>query len=250
MSYWQRGKTNHDGYVSHLPSVMDFPLREALGEALLAEDREWGSSWEPLYLMLANDFLYPDPQSLVIFPDNHDMSRIFTQLGEDDALFRMAIAYTLTMRGIPQLYYGTEIQMANRGSDDHGLIRSDFPGGWRGDDVNAFTGAGLTAQQRAAADFMRRLLRWRKDKTVIHTGELMHFNPSKYVYAYFRYDESDTVMVVMNKSHGPVVLDTARFEEILGDATEAFDVVTGSTLELDRPVELRPRSVYVLEIAN
>ncbi len=250
VSYWQRGKDNHDGYVSYLPSLMDFPLREALAEALVAEEREWGSSWEPLYVMLANDFLYPDPNSLVIFPDNHDMSRIFTQVGEDDALFRMAIAYVLTMRGVPQLYYGTEIQMTNRGTTDHGVIRSDFPGGWQGDRVNAFTGEGLNGQQQAAQEFTRRLLNWRKDKDVIHSGRVMHFNPIKSVYAFFRYDDLDTIMVIMNKSEEPVRLEAARFEEMLGDANRAVDVISGRYYNVERALNLEPRSVLVLELLH
>jgi glycosidase len=132
VAYWQRGKVNQDGYVSYLPSLMDFPLQNALRWGLVTEEDSKMEDLRPggllmLYRALANDFVYPSPGDLVVFPDNHDMSRIFTQLGGDYDLFRMAIAHTLVVRGVPQIYYGTEILMANPETDDHGLIRSDFP---------------------------------------------------------------------------------------------------------------------------
>ena len=250
VSYWQAGKVNHDGYVSYLPSLMDFPISETLKRALVAPEREWGSSWEPLYVMLANDFVYPDPNALVVFPDNHDMARIFAQLDQDYDLFRMAIAYVLTMRGTPQIYYGTEILLTGPKERNDGLLRMDFPGGWAGDAINGFTGAGLTDRQKDAQAFMRRLLLWRKDQSVIHDGKLMHFNPIRDVYAYFRYDDEDAVMVVFNKAHTAVSLELDRFAEVLGDARKAVDVVSGRDLDIGASLDLPPRSVMILEIAN
>jgi len=130
VSYWQRGKTNHDGYVSSMPGMLDFPLQMALREALTSPEPDRGSVWTPVYEMLGNDFLYPDPMNLVIFPDNHDMSRVYTQVDEDYDLFQMAIACYLTMRGIPQIYYGTEVLLSHPGTESHGAIREEFPGGW------------------------------------------------------------------------------------------------------------------------
>jgi glycosidase len=254
VSYWQRGKDNHDGYVSYLPSLMDFPLREMLRDALVAEDQGSRSAWEPLYQVLGSDFLYPDPQALVVFADNHDMSRIYTQLGEDYDLFRMAMAYVLTIRGAPQIYYGTEILMTNPGTEDHGVIRSDFPGGWPGDRVNAFSGAGLSGEQRAAQEFLRRLLTWREDKNVIHDGALMHYSPAGPVYAYFRYDESepegDAVMVIFNKGAEPVEVGTSRFAESIGNRSEAYDVLTQRSFTLGESIEMDARSVMVLELRD
>jgi glycosidase len=250
VSYWQRGKENHDGYVSHMPSMMDFPVQEAMRVALTTDKPDWGSSWMPLYEMLAHDFLYPAPQDLVIFPDNHDMSRIFTQLGEDEDLWRMAVVLAATLRGTPQIYYGTEILMANRESGDHGLIRSDFPGGWAGDTRNAFTGAGLTDAEREAQDFVSRLLNWRKSAQVVHEGSFMQFVPVGEVYAYFRYDASDTVMVILNKNEAPMEFPMTRFAERLRGATRAREVLTGQQVALDAPLTLSPRSALVLEIAH
>lgn len=248
ISYWQAGKENHDGYVSHLPSVFDFPLQIALTGALAADDPPWGSAWTPVYEMLGNDFLYPDPFNLVIFPDNHDMSRIYTQLGEDDDLYRMAIVFNLTMRGIPQIYYGTEILMANPGTDSHGVIRSDFPGGWPGDAANAFTGENLDANARDAQAFMRKLLNWRKQANVIHSGNLMQFAPIGNVYSYFRYDDDDVVMVVFNRDADVQTVDTDRFAERIGTRRGATDVISGKRFNLSRNLVLEPRSVLVLEL--
>lgn len=250
VSYWQRGKQNHDGYTSHMPSMLDFPIQMALQEVLLAEEPEWGSVWTPVYEMLSNDLLYPNPGELVIFPDNHDMSRIFTQVGDDYDLYRLAIAYYVTMRGTPAFYYGTEVLMSHPGTDSHGAIREEFPGGWDDHTKNAFTGEGLNDNERRAQQFMRLLLKWRKDKAVIHSGKLMQFTPIKNVYAYFRYNDNDSVMVVFNRGDDAVTLDMSRFKERLGDSRYAEDVITGKRYGIERTIRLEPRSVMILEIDN
>jgi len=247
VSYWQRGKQNFDGYVSHLPSMMDFPLQDSMVKAL-TEDESWGGGLMLLYKMMANDVLYPDPANLVIFPDNHDMSRIFTQLGEDKDLFKMALAHTLTMRGIPQIYYGTEILMKNPGTTDHGIIRTDFPGGWPEDKINAFTGEDLSADALEAQTYLRNILRWRKDKTVIHTGKLMHYVPEEGVYVYFRYNTADKVMVVLNKNGTATDLELERFSEMLRDVKEGKDVATGHIYSLSGTTKLPARSALILEL--
>jgi glycosidase len=249
-SYWQRGKDNHDGYVSSLPSVMDFPLQIVLQQSLTDPEKPWGSVWTPVYEMLGHDFLYPDPFNLMIFPDNHDMSRIYTQLGENYERFRMAMVFYLTMRGIPQIFYGTEILMSHPGTESHGALRMDFPGGWGNDKKNAFTGKGLSDLQREAQAFVRQLLNWRKDKAVVHNGKLMQFTPIGNVYAYFRYDDDETIMVIFNRGDAPVTVGTERFAERIGGATSAVDVISGDTLNISESLTLEPRSVLVLEITG
>jgi len=250
VSYWQRGKENHDGYVSYMPSMLDFPLQIALKKSLTEEVPWWDSPWTSVYEMLGNDFLYPDPFKLVIFPDNHDMSRIYTQVDEDYDLYRMAMVYYATMRGIPTFYYGTEVLMSHPGTESHGAIREEFPGGWPDSDKNAFTGEGLTDVERDAQKFVRRLLNWRKQKPVIHTGKLMQYAPMKQVYAYFRYDDTDTVMVVMNQGQETATLELARFSERLSDKESAEDVITGRRYGLSGTLTLEPRSVLLLEVDN
>ncbi len=249
-SYWQRGKDNHDGYRSSLPSVMDFPLQIAMQQSLTDPEKPWGSVWTPVYEMLGHDFLYPDPFNLMIFPDNHDMSRIYTQLGEDYDRFRMAMVFYLTMRGIPQIFYGTEILMSHPGTDSHGALRMDFPGGWKDDKANAFTGEGLDDRQREAQAFVRKLLNWRKGKDVIHDGKLMQFTPVRSVYAYFRYDDDETIMVIFNRGDKAVTIETGRFAERIGDARHAVDVITGDTLDIGDSLTLQPRSVLLLEVGR
>jgi glycosidase len=206
VSYWQRGKQNSDGFAADLPQVFDFPLRAALTRALTGDPSYWDGVWVSLYEIVAMDFLYPDPQSLVIFPDNHDIDRIFTQLGEEYDLYKMALVFFATMRGIPQFFYGTEILASHPGTSSHGELRSDFPGGWAGDPVNAFTGEGLGADQLEAQAFVKKLLNWRKNADVIHDGAFMHFVPIRNVYVYFRYDAKTTIMVILNRDEESVTL--------------------------------------------
>ena len=176
------------------------------------------------------------------------MSRIYTQLGEDYDLYRMAIAYYATMRGIPQFYYGTEILMGNPGTDSHGVIRSDFPGGWDGDPVNAFMGRGLDPGQRAAQDFMRKLLNWRKRAKVIHDGRLLNYAPVGNVYAYVRHDDDERVMVMFNRGHEAATVDVDHYAEGIAGRSRAVDVISGKRYSLARDFVLEPRSVLVLEL--
>ena len=245
---WQYGKRNHDGYASYMPSMMDFPLNDVLRKALTGKG-EGEPSLTDLYETLSQDHLYPRPEKLVLFEGNHDMSRLFSELKNDDALFRMAIAYVLTMPRIPQLYYGTEIQMtSSTGARDDASYRHDFPGGWAGDTVNAFTGAGLTEQQRSAQAYMKKLLNWRKGAGVIHNGQLMHYGPEQDAYVYFRYDGEKKVMVALNRNAKPVTLQTARFHEMLAGVPGGTDVISGKRYALNGEVTLPARSALVLEL--
>ena len=154
----------------------------------------------------------------------------------------------LTMRGTPQIYYGTEILMKHPGSEAHGDLRADFPGGWAGDEVNGFTGQGLSERERKAQAFVRKLLHWRKDRAVVHNGKTMHFRPEQGTYVYFRYDDSDTVMVALNKNHEAVELELARFAERMQRHDRATDVISGDQKMLDVSISLPARSVTVLDL--
>ncbi|MGQ1909735.1 glycoside hydrolase family 13 protein [Marinifilum sp. RC60d5] len=247
ISYWQKGKVNHDDYKSYLPSLMDFPIQNALVEALNKEET-WSTGWIKLYEMLANDFLYPNPDNLVIFPDNHDMARIFDQLNRNYESFKMAMAYILTMRGIPQIYYGTEILAKSDGGGDHGMLRSDFPGGWSGDKVNAFTGKGLSVQEKDAQDFLKKLLIWRKDNEIIHNGKLIHYAPDFGVYSYFRHTDNGKVMVILNKNKESVQLETKRYHEMIKGNEMAKDIISGKSFSMKDSIEVPARSAMILEI--
>ncbi|MCB1644732.1 MAG: glycoside hydrolase family 13 protein [Pseudomonadales bacterium] len=245
VSYWQRGKLNQDGYLSYLPALMDFPVQEALRDALRQEGE---AGWRRLYDIVASDFLYADPGSLVVFADNHDMDRVYEQQGSDVDRVRMAMSYIATMRGTPQVYYGTEVLMQHPGSNDHGDIRSDFPGGWPDDKVNAETGAGMDKDQLAFQGFIRKLFNWRKTATVLHKGKLTHFIPADNLYVYFRHDETQVVMVAMNKGRDAETVETGRFQEILRQATTAKDVISGQTMDISQSLTVPARTALILEV--
>jgi neopullulanase len=248
VSYWQRGRTNADGYVSFLPTLFDFPLQEAVTAGLL-EKEDWGTGMRRIYRTLSYDAVYPDPYSLVVFPDNHDVIRIHTALGLRPELTRMAVAFFLTTRGTPQIFYGTEILMHNPpGPKDDGLVRGDFPGGWAGDTKNAFTGAGLGADERAMQEYMRQLLQWRRGATALHGGRLTHYAPMEGVYVYFRHDARQKVMVILNNNEAARTVDTARFSEMIGAATTATDVITQQRHALAQGLAVSARSATILEI--
>ncbi len=252
VSYWQAGKRNHDGYVSSLPSLMDFPLQEALLAGLNVKDAHDGG-FTRVYEALAHDFLYPDPGNLVLFEGNHDTPRVYSVLHEDLALTKMAWAYLSVVKRIPQFFYGTEILMESPRHRDDGVVRSDFPGGWAGDKINAFTGTGLSERQRDAQTYLRQLLNWRKSERLVHEGALMQYAPLGGSYVLFRYDAAKglngrRVMLVLNKTDGPHELDLTRFVEMIKAGDTATDVITGERRALGNTLTVPGRSVTVLAI--
>jgi glycosidase len=247
ISYWQRGRQPHDGYVSYLPSLFDFPLQEAIALGL-KEPEGWGSGLRRIYRVLAADNIYPDPYKLVTFHDNHDMSRMLTSLGDRQDLNRMALALLLTTRGIPQLFYGTEVLMRNPGTEDHGIIRSDFPGGWPGDTRNAFTGQGLSDDERAMQDYLRQLLQWRRTAPAIRDGKLTQYVPVGGIYVYFRQDAAQNVMVILNNNDTGQTVATARFRENIGGATTGTDVISKQAHGLAEGITVPARSATILEL--
>ncbi|MCI5080851.1 MAG: glycoside hydrolase family 13 protein [Saprospiraceae bacterium] len=248
VAYWQGGKENHDGYASCLPSLMDFPLQYALGEGL-TEEEDWNKGLIKMYEMLANDFLYSDPDNLVIFPDNHDMDRFFTQVNHDMDLFKMGLVYVATMRGIPQLYYGTEIAMDNEGyPGDHGIIRTDFPGGWEGDAVNAFTNENLPKEKKEIKRFTKKLLNWRKTAEPVHFGKLMQFAPEKGVYSYIRHYKGEKVLVLFNKNTEETSIRFDKYAELLQGDTKGYEVMSETAVDMTKPFKLQPNMAYIIEL--
>ena len=247
-AYWQQGKVNHDGYESCLKSPMDFPMQHNLKMAL-TEPESWDQGLVKLYEGLANDFVYANPNHLMTFGDNHDMDRIFTQFGKDVSLTKMALAYLLTIRGIPQIYYGTEVLLDNTGHPgDHGVIRTDFPGGWLGDAVDGFSGKGLSKDQTEVQAFLKKLLNWRKSNLAIQQGKTLHFGPLAGVYVYFRYTTDQKIMVILNKNEQATKLETGRFAEILAGHKNGVDVLTGAQMSIAGHLTLAPKSVLILEV--
>ena len=249
VSRWQQGPPPGTEGAPPPVSLMDFPLQDALVRGLTEpETREAGLL--RIYRALADDFLYADPNRLVVFPDNHDMSRIHTQLGGNASLTRMAMVFFATVRGIPQFTWGSEILMAHPGSDAHGLIRQDLPGGWPGDAADAAEGRGLAPEARDAQDFLRRLLTWRRGASAVHTGGLVQYAPADGTYVYFRRDPRQVLMVAFNKSTSERRLDTARFADLTGGNTRARDVMGGTEVELATGIALPPQSATIFELSG
>jgi len=225
---------------------MDFPMQRAMAEAL-REEEKWDKGLIKIYEGLANDFHYPSPKDIMVFPDNHDMDRIHTQLGQDASLTKMAMAYLLMLPRIPQIYYGTEILMENSDKPgDHGLIRTDFPGGWPGDAVNAFSGEGLTEDQKDMQHYLKTLLNFRKNNKIIHEGKTVHFSPKEGVYILFRIKNDDVVVLILNKNDQEFELDLSRFKEIGIDERQMRNVTTGEKLVWEGSILLEAKNATVL----
>ena len=249
LAYWQEGKVNADGYEGHLPSLIDFPLQNAIKEAF-QEEEDWGSGLIKVYETLGADFNYPAPNNFVTFLSNHDTPRYFMEVGSDEDAYRNAFAFLITTRGIPQLLYGDEILMTHYESNGHGDIRKDLPGGWQGDSANVFTEYNISARQARNLDYTRKLLNWRKNKSVVHNGKLLHFGPEDRCYVYFRTNEEEAVMVVLNKNDTYYSLSLDRFAEVLAAYTSGFDIVGDETLSLDGSLMLAPNQPAIIELSK
>ena len=248
-SYWQAGKVNHDGYVSYLPSLMDFPLQINFAEAL-NDEITWGSGFVKPYRTLASDFLYGDPYNLVVFPDNHDMTRFLTQVDNDLDLFKMGLVFYTTVRGIPQFYYGTEVLMnSNDNPRSHDVIRSEFPGGWNDHEVSALTGKGLTNDQIEFQNFFKKLLNWRKNNKVVHQGKFIHFTPKEQeeIYSYFRILGNKMVWTIFNRKDEAQSINLDKYQEVLKGESKGYDVIYEKSIDLNK-LKISPKSALIIEI--
>jgi len=183
----------------------------------------------------------------MIFPDNHDMDRIHTQFNEDPVLTKMALAYLLTLPRIPQLYYGTEILMQNSAKPgDHGLIRTDFPGGWEGDTVDAFSGEGLSTSELDMQKYLRTLLQFRKNSTTIHEGRTVHFSPKDGVYLMFRVTDNNVVVLILNKNEESYDLDLSKFKEMGLEDKPLQNVINGQEIVWKDSITLEEKGAIIL----
>lgn len=251
IAYWQEGHQNSDGYQSNMNAVFDFPLQGALS-ASLKEDEGWDTGLIKWYEALSNDFIYPDPNALVFMADNHDMDRLFTQLDEDLSLHKMALALLAVSPRTPQLYYGTEILMQNTAKPhDHGLIRTDFPGGWKGDKVNAFTGEGLTQEQLEVQTLTRKLFNYRKKSSELADGRTLHYAPAEGVYVLSRYTSNKRVTLFINKAATTSELSLEDYEELsLRPGQSLYDIVNETHFKASTHFQLAPRSFLLIESSD
>ena len=250
ISYWQKDSpiSRIQSYNSNLPSVMDFTLQEAITKVFNEDKGTWTDGMIKVYDNFSNDFLYANPNNLLIFTENHDTNRFNEIYKNDFKKYQMAMTLIATVRGIPQLYYGSEIGMAGDKAKGDGDIRHDFPGGWNGDSNNAFTKVGRTEEQQKFFDFTAKLFNWRKSKEVIHTGKMTHYIPENNVYVYFRYNETESLMVVINNSNESQTFKTNRFVENIQNHQTGTDIFSGKTIDLKNDITIEPKSVLLLEL--
>lgn len=261
VSAWQAGnplwgksrtaafKVPADTIQRNLPSLMDFPLHETLRRALV-EPESFNTGFVRLFDFMVNDRLYADPARLVLFEGNHDVPRLAAAMNGDPALQRMALAFTLTTRRTPQLYYGVEVMLDSpKTHDAFDRFRADFPGGWPGDEADAVSGRGLRPEQRELQQWLRQLMRWRQNQPAVHRGQLTHWQPQDGTYVFARHlPGSPTVLVAFNKGDQARELSSARFAPVVPPGAHATDAFTGETLDLSQTLALPPRSVRVLAV--
>ena len=247
ISYWQKNSPLSPDRNSELPVVMDFPLMDQMRMAFDEETGGWNGGLFRLYDLLSQDIVYADPMSLLVFLDNHDTSRFY--LNEEDTKnlnrFKQAMAFLLTTRGIPQLYYGDEILMAADKANGDGLLRCDFPGGWDEDPVNCFEASNRTAQQNEAFNYLQKLLQWRKGNEVIASGSYKHFAPDKGIYIYERKKGDKSVVVLMNGTGDAQTIDLAPYREVL-PASTATEIMSERQRLLGETMTLEGREVCIL----
>lgn len=233
----------------HNPNgVLDFQTSFAI-MAGINEKFGWTNGVNKLYMTLAQDFLYKNPMSNCMFLDNHDMDRIFSVVDEDWSKLKMAVNWLYTLRGIPQLYYGTEVLMKNRKTATDAMVREDYPGGWPADapSKNLFTPAGRSQQQQTAFDHFSRLGQFRKSSSAIGTGKMMQYIPQDGLYAYFRYDNKQTVLVITNTGDKTVSPNWSIYKERVNGFTKLRDVISGTTTTFDA-LSLSPGDSFVFEL--
>lgn len=227
---------------------MDFTLYNAFSSQVFNEDTaNWNQGIIKIYENFVNDFMYPNINNVLIFMENHDTHR-FNHLNPDVRKYYMAIGILATIRGIPQVYYGSEIGM--KGDKDKGDadIRQDFPGGWHGDAQNAFTEKGRTENQNQYFNFTKKIFNWRKNKAVIHTGKTTHYVPENNVYVYFRYNDNETIMVVVNNQNAEQTIDLERFKESIMSFTKGKNIINDTEVSVEKSIKLEPKSIQILEL--
>ncbi|MGE8432627.1 glycoside hydrolase family 13 protein [Chryseobacterium joostei] len=250
ISAWQKNSKTGEaaGYNSNLPSVMDFMLFGDMPKAF-KEKQDWDTGLIRLYDSFSSDFLYPDINNVMVFFENHDTERWNEIFNADPNVYKMGLTLISTVRGIPQIYYGSEIGMRGdkkKGGDAD--IRRDFPGGWKSDQQNAFNPSAQTSEQKEFYQFTQKLLNWRKGKEVIHTGKTKNFVPKDGVFTYFRYNDKESVMVVINNNTKDQTLDLKYFEESLKGFSKGKEVISGKEFILQNNITIPAKTPLIIEL--
>ncbi|TMI71306.1 MAG: alpha-amylase [Bacteroidetes bacterium] len=245
-AWWQQNSrlANKNSY---LKTAMDFSLTFIMQNAFGKSDSGYLTN---IFEDIAQDFIYPDPYNLLIFLDNHDLSRFNRADDTDLKRYKQGLAFLLTTRGIPQVYYGTEILMTGTKEEGDGRLRKDFPGGWPGDKTDAFSKTGRTDMQNEAWDYMQKLLQWRKNSVAVTQGKLIHYAPKNGIYVYGRIKNNNTVLVILNGSASEQTLQMGRFSDITGDFRSGRDIITSRSFDIKNPITIPGKGEYILELGK
>lgn len=250
LSYWQEKSpiAAIQGFDSKLPSVMDFTLYDALVKMFNEKNSYWEHGTTRLYKNLQNDFLYTDINKVVIFAENHDTNRI-NDFYPDFKNYKQILSVLMTLRGIPQIYYGSEIGMTGKKEVGDGDIRRDFPGGWPTDTQQGFSENDRTPRQKKYFNFSKKLIQWRKKSAAIHFGKTLHYVPREDVYVYFRYTDEERVMIVVNNNPEDQQLAMEPYREGIAGKTQAFEVNSGSSFTLPQVLEVPAETTLIIELS-
>jgi len=248
--FWQKDFPNKNGFNSYLPSLMDFPLMDAIHNAFIEKD-SMDAGISRLYDVIADDYLFPNSNNLVVFSENHDIGRIYELLNKDVRKFKMAMAFLATTRGIPQIYYGSEILMdGNKPKNGDAEIRKDFPGGWTTDSINAFSPEGRTALQNDAFNYLSILMNYRKTHPVLQQGKLIHYIPENGLYVYYRELQNSAVIVFLNNNSKKQTITTTRYNEILSKYKSGKDIISGEIISNLNQLNFKSKSATIIELIN
>lgn len=245
--YWQKGNDINKGLDSNLKTVMDFPLMLESHNAFHKET-DWDNGLTRIYEHLSFDFMFPDVNNLLVFLENHDTNRFLLEYPTNLDIFKQAYTFLFTTRGIPQIYYGCEILMSGNKKISDGDIRLDFPGGWPGDKVNAFSVQGRNSLQNEAYSFISKILNWRKGNLAVSKGSLKHFVPRNGAYVYFRQYQNQKVLVILNGTCKENTISTQQYREVLKDISQGKDILTGKTVVFNDSIRLGARETLILEL--
>ncbi len=246
-AFWQKDSKLNNKENTQLKSVMDFRLMGLAHSAFFEETGEWGGGLRNIYEHMATDYIYPDIYNVLRFLDNHDTDRFLPEMPKNLDNFKQGITFLLTIPGIPQIYYGTELLMNGNKSKSDGDIRKDVPGGWPGDSVNQFTAEGRSELQNEGFNFMQKLLKWRQGNEVIAKGKMRHYVPQNGVYVYERYLNGKSILVFMNGTSKETAIDLNRYGESLKGKSSGFDVLSNQQIQFNSSMKLLPREIYIVE---
>jgi len=245
VSAWQKDSklTTHNTY---LPSIMDFPLMSLLNKVFNKKDNSQGLN--ELYEYFSQDIVYADPMQLLLFLDNHDTSRFLKNKKERKNIdrYKMALTLLLTTRGIPQLYYGDEIAMIGKKSKGDGKLRQNFPGGWKGDKVNAFIGKGMSKLQKDYLNFAKKILNWRNGNEIIAKGKFIQYAPKNGVYIYTRIYKKNNVIIIINGSNKSQIINPRDYREVIS-RNLMNEVLSNKNIDLTKPFKIESHQTYILE---